>query len=70
MGNSHDRYPHQDLVFPDAGHAAGGAFPYAVNAVTVSTPAATLHLGGTPFANSVAETRAWHDVLAFLNHLS
>jgi dienelactone hydrolase len=69
LSNSHDRYPHQDLVFPGAGHAAGGAFPYAVNTVTVSTPTATLHLGGTPFANSVAETKAWHDVLTFLNHL-
>lgn len=67
---SHDQYSHQDLVFPDAGHAAGGAFPYAVSAVTVSTPIATLHLGGTSFANSVAETKAWHDVLAFLDHLS
>jgi dienelactone hydrolase len=70
MGSSHDGYPHQDLVFPDAGHAAGGAFPYAVGPVTVSTPVATLHLGGTPFANSVAETMAWHDVLTFLDHLS
>lgn len=69
LSRSHDRYQHQDLVFPDAGHAAGGAFPYAANTVTVSTPAATLHLGGTPFANSVAETKAWHDVLTFLNHL-
>jgi dienelactone hydrolase len=66
LDQGHDRYPHQDLVFPDAGHAVGGAFPYDVGSVTYTTPTATLQLGGTSFANSVAETQAWHDILTFL----
>jgi hypothetical protein len=69
LGQEHDRYPHQDLVFPDAGHAVGGAFPYDVGSVTYTTPTATLQLGGTSFANSVAETQAWHDILTFLGRL-
>jgi hypothetical protein len=58
------------MVFPGAGHAAGAAFPYDFSPVNVTTPAGTLHLGGTPVANSVVETRGWQDVLAFLRRLS
>jgi dienelactone hydrolase len=65
-----DPYAHQDLVFPDAGHLVGAAFPYDVATVTLSTPVSTLYLGGTSFDNSVAETSAWQHVLAFLNRLS
>jgi dienelactone hydrolase len=66
LASYRDRYRHQDLLFPDAGHAVGAAFPYAIFPVTVSTPVAALHLGGTSSANSAAGTRAWHDVLEFL----
>lgn len=66
LGKDHDRYPHHEVVFRGAGHAAGAAFPYQVGTVTVATPARTLTLGGTMFANSAAETSAWQDVLAFL----
>jgi BAAT / Acyl-CoA thioester hydrolase C terminal len=39
--------PVKTSCFPMPGTRPGGAFPYAVNTVTVSTPVATLHLGGT-----------------------
>jgi dienelactone hydrolase len=65
----HDPYPHQDLVFPEAGHLAGAAFPYDVGPTALTEPMGTLELGGTSFANSVAETSAWQHVLAFLNRL-
>jgi dienelactone hydrolase len=70
LRQAHDRYPHQDLVFNGAGHLAGAAFPYGAATVSFTTPLGTLQLGGTPFANSVAETKAWQDVLAFLRRLS
>lgn len=70
LRRAHDRYSHQDLVLPGAGHAAGAAFPYDFGPVNIPTAVGTLHLGGTPVANSVAETKAWHDVLKFLRHLS
>lgn len=65
----HDRYLHQDLVFPNAGHSVGGAFPYDFGTVSFTTPIGTLQLGGTQFDNSVAETSAWQHVLAFLRRL-
>lgn len=65
-----DPYLHQDLVFPGAGHIVGAAFPYGIAPVSVTTPIGTLQLGGTPFRNSVAETSAWQDVLAFLRSVS
>jgi dienelactone hydrolase len=70
LKEDHDPYPHQDLVFPNAGHLVGAAFPYDVGPVAITEPVGTLELGGTPFDNSVAETSAWHHVLAFLSHLS
>jgi dienelactone hydrolase len=70
LRQAHHRYSHQDLVFPGAGHAAGAAFPYDFGPVNIPTAIGTLHLGGTPVANSVAETKAWPDVLTFLRHLS
>jgi dienelactone hydrolase len=69
LNRYHDRYPHQDLVFPGAGHLVGAAFPYDLGPVSFSTPVGTLDMGGTPFVTTVAETRAWHDVLAFLGRL-
>ena len=70
LDENHDRYLHQELVFPNAGHAVGGAFPYDVGTVIFTAPDATLLMGGTSFGNSVAETSAWQDVLAFLRRLS
>lgn len=69
LSRDRDRYPHRDLVFRGAGHAAGAAFPYAAGSVSFATATAFLDLGGTPFANSVAETTAWQDVIAFLHRL-
>ncbi len=66
----HDRYPHQELLYPGAEHSVGAAFPYDVGPVSFTTPTGTLVLGGTSFANSVAETSAWQHVLAFLRGLS
>jgi dienelactone hydrolase len=70
LPQAHDRYTHQDLVFPGAGHATGAAFPYDFGSVSFTALAQTYPLGGTPVANSVAETRGWQDVLAFLRRLS
>lgn len=58
LGAYHDQFTHREIVFAGAGHAAGFAFPYD------AAPAGGL--GGTPVANSAAETAAWHDALAFL----
>jgi dienelactone hydrolase len=69
LDHYHDRYPRQDLVFPGAGHEVGAAFPYDLGPASFTTPVGTLDLGGTPFVTSVAETKAWHDVLAFLGRL-
>jgi pimeloyl-ACP methyl ester carboxylesterase len=54
----HDQFAHREIVFAGAGHAAGFAFPY--------DAAPADGLGGTPVANSAAETAAWHDALEFL----
>lgn len=70
LGASHDPYPHQELLFPGAGHAVGAAFPYDLGTASVTEPAGTLHLGGTPVANSAAGTKAWQDVLTFLHRLT
>jgi pimeloyl-ACP methyl ester carboxylesterase len=69
LNSSHDPYPHQELLFPGAGHIVGSAFPYGLGLVTIATASGTLPLGGTPYRNSVAETQAWRDVLAFLGRL-
>jgi dienelactone hydrolase len=58
LGAYHDQFAHRQIVFAGAGHAAGFAFPY--------DAAPADGLGGTPVANSAAETAAWHDALAFL----
>lgn len=70
LSRSHDPYPHHELVFSGAGHAVGGAFPYSLGTASITTPARTLYLGGTPVVNSAAGTKAWHDVLTFLRHLT
>jgi len=59
LATYHDQFAHREIVFAGAGHAAGFAFPY--------DAAAADGLGGTPVANSAAETAAWHDALAFLS---
>lgn len=66
----HDRYLHQELLAPGAGHLTGSAFPYEVGPTTYSTAAGVLDLGGTSFADSVAETSAWQDILALLRRLA
>lgn len=70
LDSGHDRYSYHEALFPDAGHLVGAAFPYAYSPPTVREPIGTLDLGGTSFANSVAGTKAWNDVLAFLTRLS
>jgi dienelactone hydrolase len=69
LRRSHDRFPYQDAVFPGAGHEAGAALPYDVEATSYPSAIGTLDLGGTPFVNSAASAQAWQDVLAFLQRL-
>jgi dienelactone hydrolase len=63
----HDRFPHQALIYPGAGHGVG-TFPYGAVGVTVTNPTdgATLHLGGTRAGNAAAKAQGWPKVLAFL----
>jgi hypothetical protein len=62
LNDHHDPYPHTEITFPAAGHEAGAAFPY--------DAASQDGLGGTPVADSAAETQAWNDILSFLAKLT
>lgn len=65
----HSTYADTDAVFPGAGHAVGGGFPYDAEATTFTTPVGVLNLGGNRFDNSAASARAWQDILTFLHRL-
>jgi dienelactone hydrolase len=66
----HDPYRHQLKVFAGAGHVAGFAMPYDDGPARITEGRDLLNVGGTPVANSIAETGAWRDALAFLSQLS
>lgn len=61
----HDRYPHQALTFPGAGHAVG-TFPYLAWGTRTRSALGTVDLGGSRAADDRARERGWPMVLAFL----
>jgi dienelactone hydrolase len=65
----HDPYPRQLREFAGAGHVAGFAMPYDAGPARIAEGRDVLDVGGTPVVNSMAETAAWRDALAFLGRL-
>jgi dienelactone hydrolase len=63
----HDRFPHQALTFPGAGHGVG-TFPYLPAGVRTTSPLSgkVLQLGGTRAGNAAAHAQGWPKTLAFL----
>lgn len=55
---SHDPFPHQDVVYPDAGHEVG-MFPYIPTGADAGG-------GGTRSGNEAAQVDSWARLLAFL----
>jgi dienelactone hydrolase len=66
----HDPYRHELKEFAGAGHVAGFAMPYDAGPASITEGRDLLRVGGTPVINSMAETAAWRDALAFLSQLS
>ena len=54
----HFRYPHQGLVYEQAGHLLGTAVPY------LPTPTSLLGFGGTPRTDAAAKADLWRHILA------
>jgi dienelactone hydrolase len=65
----HDPYLRQLREFAGAGHVAGFAMPYDDGPSRIAEGRDVLDVGGTPVVNSMAETGAWRDALAFLGRL-
>ena len=63
----HDRFLHQALVYPGAGHGVG-TFPYLPAGVRSMNPLAgkVFQLGGTRAADAAAQAQGWPKTLAFL----
>ncbi|MGC0344319.1 dienelactone hydrolase [Streptomyces sp. SLBN-8D4] len=63
----HDRYPHQTLIYPGAGHGVG-TFPYLPRAISVINPTTgqKTELGGTRASDAAARQKGWPHVLSFL----
>jgi dienelactone hydrolase len=70
LDDVHDRYPHQALVYPHAGHGVG-TFPYAAQGTSLVHPVTgTLtRLGGTRSGSATAQAQGWPKVLALLASL-
>ncbi len=70
LDDAHDRYPHQALVYPHAGHNVG-TFPYLAQGThTVHPLTGTLiSLGGTRPGSAAAQAQGWPTVLALLASL-
>jgi dienelactone hydrolase len=66
----HDPYLHQLRDLAGAGHMAGFAMPYDDGPAEITEGRDAFNAGGTPVINSMAETAAWRDALAFLSRLS
>ncbi|MFI0349235.1 acyl-CoA thioesterase/BAAT N-terminal domain-containing protein [Actinomadura sp. 9N407] len=70
LDQSRDRFPHQALVYPGAGHGVG-TIPYLAQGTRLRNPAtgAVLALGGTRPADAAARAQGWPKTLAFLTGL-
>jgi len=67
LDGAQDRFPHQSLVYPGAGHGVAVAVPYSPAPLAViSSQYGELHLGGTPAANATADADSWPKLLQFL----
>jgi dienelactone hydrolase len=67
LDDAHDRYPHQALTYPHAGHNVG-TFPYAAEGTHLVQPVtgALVWLGGTRPGDAAAHAQSWPKVLALL----
>lgn len=67
LTSSGNRYPHQDLTYPNAGHLVG-TFPYLPGGTDLFDPTnhAQLELGGTRQGDDTAQQAGWARVLALL----
>ncbi|MER8185249.1 acyl-CoA thioesterase/bile acid-CoA:amino acid N-acyltransferase family protein [Kitasatospora sp. NPDC094015] len=64
---AHDSHPHQEIVYPAAGHGVG-IVPYLAAGTRPFLPAADAHLqlGGTRAGNAAARVAGWQQVLDLL----
>ena len=67
----HDRYSHQSIIYPNAGHGVG-TFPFLAAKTQYNHPVTGVHLnvGGTRAGNNAARERGWPKVLALLASMS
>ncbi|MFI1168676.1 dienelactone hydrolase family protein [Streptomyces sp. NPDC020801] len=67
LNDNHDRYPHQSLIYPGAGHGVG-TFPYLATATSLfnRTTGRNANLGGSRAADAAARERGWPRVLSLL----
>jgi dienelactone hydrolase len=67
LDQAHDRYPHQALIYPGAGHGVG-TFPYLAAGTENVYPITRIvrSAGGSRPANAAAKEKGWPRVLAFL----
>jgi len=64
---AHDRFPHQSLVYPGAGHGVAVAVPYGpAQLIHVPTQYGVLDLGGSAAANEHGMADSWPRLLRFL----
>jgi hypothetical protein len=63
----HDRFPHQALTYPGAGHQVG-TFPYLPAGIRTKSPLTgrIIQLGGTRAGEADAQAQGWPKTLAFL----
>jgi dienelactone hydrolase len=67
LDDAQDRFLHQELDYPAAGHAVGALVPNLPESDTMITSRyGLLNLGGTRAANAAAKADAWPKLLAFL----
>ncbi|MEV5748098.1 acyl-CoA thioesterase/bile acid-CoA:amino acid N-acyltransferase family protein [Actinoallomurus sp. NPDC052308] len=66
LDHDHDRFPHQALIYPGAGHGVG-TFPYLATGIRGPTATgALLEHGGTRAGDAAAREQGWPRTLAFL----
>ncbi|MFH9355036.1 acyl-CoA thioesterase/bile acid-CoA:amino acid N-acyltransferase family protein [Kitasatospora sp. NPDC017646] len=70
LDTDHDPYPHQALIFPNAGHGVG-TYPYLAAGTRPVHPVTgrEINLGGTRAGNAAAQEAGWPKVLALLASL-
>ncbi|MFE9989787.1 acyl-CoA thioesterase/BAAT N-terminal domain-containing protein [Streptomyces sp. NPDC005381] len=71
LDGADNRYPHQALIYPNAGHGLG-TFPYLPAGTHLTNPVTgrDTDLGGTRAGDATAREASWSKVLALLTSLS